>query len=130
MKKTTSRINGREFYIDEIRTLPFQGLPCFSFAEIERMKGQSYTKEVLDKIFDAKIALGAEVDNPREDIGYIKKYESPKDIAHRHASSIVSMLRAKGAVTIEEKKALLEPKTPRTTNVRGGNGAQGIDLAE
>lgn len=88
-KKLTSSVNGREFYVDPVRTEPIDGTPCFSEDEIRGMKGKVYTKEELDKIFDKKLEEHAP--SPREDIGYVKP--TPKEeIAHKYGARIKELL--------------------------------------
>lgn len=63
MKKLRSKINNREFYLnDETEDVtPLDGLPVFNANEIELLKAykNQITKEFLDNVFDLKSLTGA-----------------------------------------------------------------------
>lgn len=58
MKKLLSKKIGREFWIDPVRTEPFEGLPCFNEEEVAILKAMDASHEELDFIFTAKAELG------------------------------------------------------------------------
>lgn len=68
MELTVSKVlHGRKFWVDETRTEPHEGLPCFSFNEIALLKAlksqNELTTKLLGAIFDAKQNLGCQLDN-------------------------------------------------------------------
>jgi hypothetical protein len=101
MKKYTSKINGREFYIGDNLPNQIDGLPCFSLKEVNEMRGVVLSISELDSIFDKKLIIGATVESiskPHEEIGYDKKMPlERKELAKVYSETIRSMLKNKGA---------------------------------
>jgi hypothetical protein len=95
MKKFTSKIIGKDFYIDEVETHPVDGLPCFNEAEIYLIQTHKdkITKEFLTALFDFKVTFGGSIseilevekplavlppEDPMSDIGYKTDPEARK----------------------------------------------------
>lgn len=113
-QKFLSKTINREFYVDKVCTDPIDGLPCFSFKEMEILKTRKIEPTELSLIFDAKVKLGATVDkilahtidtstalvkpNSPEDLGYVKHTKaSPAEFAKRIRETIEnSKIKAKG----------------------------------
>lgn len=92
MRKLRSLKINREFYIDETRTDPWKGIPCFNHKEIALMKSRELSNEELNLIFDLKGTMGVVIESleikplevketPREEIGYKKDFRTRAEIA-------------------------------------------------
>lgn len=64
MKKHKSPLINKEYWVDATRTTTFEGLPCFSAAEIkslsEQIKTNGITKEQFEKIYNLKLEFSPE----------------------------------------------------------------------
>ena len=105
MKKLTSKINGREFYVGDNLPSHLDGIPCFSLKEVDKMRGVAFSIHDLNLIFDTKLVFSAVVETVRQDIGYNNHKPSERiALAQDYGSKIKDMLRGMGARTDEEKK--------------------------
>lgn len=107
MRKHTSKLIGREFYVDPVCSDPQDGLPCFSDAEMKILKamGGKITPEVLSQIFDAKTELGVTVmeliperpappaETPKTGPHFPYSAKARQEVAGKWASAIAETIR-------------------------------------